>query len=444
MEAAKMAVNPPMAATTRIAFQGTRYSMTCPATEGSGRYSWGYVGTRNRKLLATRKTPAFTIVAAWMRALTGVGPSMASGSQKCSGNCADFPTAPPKRSRARRPRSSGVTLPASPSAGISSRIFSNSNVPKIAKMAITPTRNSRSPMRVTMKAFLAALAASGLWYQKPMRRYEQRPMISQKMRSCRKLSALTVPSIPVTKSAISAKNRGFPSSCAMYPTLYVAMRMARNETSVSMTRLRLSNCMRNAISPWSVTLGPGSTSTPGTHTTRGACCVSNVPPIIPPWSPVTRRRRETANAATKEPTTTHPQYSLNHRPKSPTTRNARSGAARMIHPSSNTSPPQEPDAVELDRAARLEQRQEDRHPDGRLRRRHGDREEGEDLAARVVRVGGEGDEVHHRGVEEDLDGHQDDDRVAPLHDPPEADAEEEGGERQFVLRGGHERSSFAR
>ena len=30
---------------------------------------------------ATMNTPAVTIVAAWMRALTGVGPSIASGSQ---------------------------------------------------------------------------------------------------------------------------------------------------------------------------------------------------------------------------------------------------------------------------------------------------------------------------------------------------------------------------
>ena len=43
---------------------------------------------------ATRKTPAVTIVAAWMSADTGVGPSIASGSQTCSGNCADLPTAP--------------------------------------------------------------------------------------------------------------------------------------------------------------------------------------------------------------------------------------------------------------------------------------------------------------------------------------------------------------
>ena len=35
--------------------------------------------------LATMKTPAVTIVAAWMRALTGVGPSIASGSHTWRG-----------------------------------------------------------------------------------------------------------------------------------------------------------------------------------------------------------------------------------------------------------------------------------------------------------------------------------------------------------------------
>ena len=40
-----------------------------------------------------------TIVAAWIRALTGVGPSMASGSHTCSGNWALLPTAPQKSSR---------------------------------------------------------------------------------------------------------------------------------------------------------------------------------------------------------------------------------------------------------------------------------------------------------------------------------------------------------
>ena len=68
---------------------------------------------------ATRKTPAVTMVAAWMRALTGVGPSMASGSQTCSGSCADLPMAPQKSRMAIRvavctsPPKSGVVRPTS-------------------------------------------------------------------------------------------------------------------------------------------------------------------------------------------------------------------------------------------------------------------------------------------------------------------------------------------
>ena len=45
---------------------------------------------------ATRYTPATTMVAAWISALTGVGPSIASGSQTWKGNCALFPIAPRK------------------------------------------------------------------------------------------------------------------------------------------------------------------------------------------------------------------------------------------------------------------------------------------------------------------------------------------------------------
>ena len=49
---------------------------------------------------ATRNTPAATIVAAWINALTGVGPSIASGNHTCRGNWPDFPTAPQKIRRA--------------------------------------------------------------------------------------------------------------------------------------------------------------------------------------------------------------------------------------------------------------------------------------------------------------------------------------------------------
>lgn len=54
----------------------------------------------NGKNLATRNTPAVTIVAECIRADTDVGPSIASGNHECNGNWADFPTAPIKNPRA--------------------------------------------------------------------------------------------------------------------------------------------------------------------------------------------------------------------------------------------------------------------------------------------------------------------------------------------------------
>src|ERR1700760_4389674 len=45
----------------------------------------------------TMKMPAVTIVAAWISAEIGVGPSIESGSQTCSGTCADLPMAPMNR-----------------------------------------------------------------------------------------------------------------------------------------------------------------------------------------------------------------------------------------------------------------------------------------------------------------------------------------------------------
>ncbi len=46
---------------------------------------------------ATMKMPAVTMVAAWIRAEMGVGPSIESGSHTCSGTCADLPIAPMNR-----------------------------------------------------------------------------------------------------------------------------------------------------------------------------------------------------------------------------------------------------------------------------------------------------------------------------------------------------------
>ena len=57
--------------------------------------------SKSGDMRATRNTPAVTMVAAWISAETGVGPSMASGSQVCRPSWADLPIAPTKSSRQR-------------------------------------------------------------------------------------------------------------------------------------------------------------------------------------------------------------------------------------------------------------------------------------------------------------------------------------------------------
>ena len=56
--------------------------------------------SKNTCARTIRNTPAVTIVAAWMSAETGVGPSIASGSQTWSGTCALLPIAPTNSSSA--------------------------------------------------------------------------------------------------------------------------------------------------------------------------------------------------------------------------------------------------------------------------------------------------------------------------------------------------------
>src|SRR5712664_2492218 len=78
IEAAKIAVKAPTIATVFIAVGAS---------------------TKTAFERVTMYTPAVTIVAAWMRADTGVGPSIASGNQTYSGICALLPVAPTKSSR---------------------------------------------------------------------------------------------------------------------------------------------------------------------------------------------------------------------------------------------------------------------------------------------------------------------------------------------------------
>ena len=100
--------------------------------------------------------PAVTIVAACIKAETGVGPSMASGSHTKSGIWADFPVAPRKSSKViavtnvppsvRRVEASALTV-------------ANSMEPNDRKINITADNTPKSPTRLKRKAFLAASAA---------------------------------------------------------------------------------------------------------------------------------------------------------------------------------------------------------------------------------------------------------------------------------------------
>ncbi len=123
---------------------------------------------------ATRYTPAVTIVAAWIRAETGVGPAIASGSQTCSGICADLPEAP-MNSSTPTTLADTATGPARNAALMTSM----SSVPKAKYSRNMPSRNPASPMRLVMNAFLPAAAFSGSSNQNPMRRYDASPTPSQ-------------------------------------------------------------------------------------------------------------------------------------------------------------------------------------------------------------------------------------------------------------------------
>ena len=112
----------------------------------------------------SRYTPAVTMVAAWIRADTGVGPAMASGSQMNNGIWADLPMAPMKSSTA---MNVAVVWARPGDSGRNSAYFT---VPKVKKVRKIATMKPQSPMRLVMKAFLPALALASFSNQKAMRK----------------------------------------------------------------------------------------------------------------------------------------------------------------------------------------------------------------------------------------------------------------------------------
>ena len=75
-----------------------------------------------------------------------------------------------------------------------------------------PSSMNTSPMRVVIKALMAAARADSLPYQKPINRYEHRPMISQPTNRVSRLSETTNVYMPKANRPMKAKKREYIGS----------------------------------------------------------------------------------------------------------------------------------------------------------------------------------------------------------------------------------------
>src|SRR5436309_1520562 len=101
-----------------------------------------------------------------MRADTGVGPSMASGSHTYSGSWADFPTAPRNSRSAIAVAVVWLRVPAWPST------LEYWRDPNVANMRNIASMKPMSHTRLVTNAFFPALAAVSRANQNEMRKYE--------------------------------------------------------------------------------------------------------------------------------------------------------------------------------------------------------------------------------------------------------------------------------
>ena len=80
-----------------IATDAAKKAVNIPIIATKFKANWEYSNIGEH--LTTKNTPAVTMVAAWIKADTGVGPSIASGNQVCKKNCADLPIAPTNKNK---------------------------------------------------------------------------------------------------------------------------------------------------------------------------------------------------------------------------------------------------------------------------------------------------------------------------------------------------------
>jgi len=94
-------------------------------------------------------------------------------------------------------------------------------------------------------------------------------------------------------------------------------------------------------------------------------------------------------------------------------------------------------SVDEDGFAIAEEGDDNAEADGGFRSGVGDDEEGEDLSGNVAEVAREGNEIDAYGVEDQLDGHEDDDDIPARDDADGADHKEREAQEQIVADGHH-------
>ena len=154
-----------------------------------------------------RKIPATTMVLECNRAETGVGPSIAAGSQGWRPNWADLPVA--ARIRPRRGRVRSMSLAAAIICCISQEFRF---IAIQAILRISPT----SPTRLYKTAWRAAVFASARPYHQPMRRKDMMPTPSHPINSWNMLLAVTRIIIAIRKVRRYLKKRSTCGSACMY------------------------------------------------------------------------------------------------------------------------------------------------------------------------------------------------------------------------------------
>src|SRR4029450_13787972 len=136
------------------------------------------------------------MVAAWMRAETGVGPAMASGSQVWRMNWPDLDMTAAIR---QHDAMSSVLWPTLPSSA-ATLVSMMSKLPTVQNSRITPMIRPTSPTRLVMKALRAAWLLAFSSHQGPISTKLQTPTSSHMTMSCSVDLAMTRPSIDAVNS----------------------------------------------------------------------------------------------------------------------------------------------------------------------------------------------------------------------------------------------------